>query len=88
MSRRGNCHENTVAECFFQLLKRERVKRKIYATRDEVRSDIFHYIRLKTGWVPEIRFSVIWPHLLDHYQFTSLLMVCNDDVILPTLLTG
>ncbi len=28
MSRRGNGHDNAVAESFFQLLKRERVKRK------------------------------------------------------------
>lgn len=35
MSRRGNCHDNAVAESFFQLLKRERIRRKIYATRDE-----------------------------------------------------
>jgi putative transposase len=34
MSRRGNCHDNAVAESFFQLLKRERVKRKIYSTRE------------------------------------------------------
>lgn len=46
MSRRGNCHDNAVAESFFQLLKRERVKRKIYNTRDEARSDIFDYIEL------------------------------------------
>ena len=29
MIRRGNCHDNTVAESFFQLLKRERIKRKL-----------------------------------------------------------
>ena len=29
MSRRGNCHDNAVAESFFQLLKRERIKRQI-----------------------------------------------------------
>jgi len=46
MSRRGNCHDNAVAESFFQLLKRERIKRKIYNTRDEARSDIFDYIEL------------------------------------------
>jgi putative transposase len=46
MSRRGNCHDNAVAESFFQLLKRERVKRKIYLTRDEARSDVFDYIEL------------------------------------------
>lgn len=32
MSRRGNCHDNAVAESIFQLLKRERVKRRLYAT--------------------------------------------------------
>ena len=46
MSRRGNCHDNAVAESFFQLLKRERVKRKIYNTRDQARADIFNYIEL------------------------------------------
>lgn len=46
MSRRGNCHDNAVAESFFQLLKRERVKRKIYATRDDARTDIFNYIEM------------------------------------------
>lgn len=35
MSRRGNCHDNAVAESFFQLLKRERIKRRIYSTREE-----------------------------------------------------
>ena len=46
MSRRGNCHDNAVAESFFQLLKRERIKRRIYATRDEARADVFDYIEL------------------------------------------
>lgn len=46
MSRRGNCHDNAVAESFFQLLKRERIKRKIYPTRDEARGDVFDYIEL------------------------------------------
>ncbi|EMK5832014.1 IS3 family transposase [Citrobacter sedlakii] len=46
MSRRGNCHDNAVAESFFQLLKRERVKKKTYGTREEARSDIFDYIEM------------------------------------------
>lgn len=46
MSRCGNCHDNAVAESFFQLLKRERIKEKIYGTRDEARSDIFDYIEM------------------------------------------
>ena len=46
MSRRGNCHDNAVAESFFQLLKRERIRRQIYKTRDDARRDIFDYIEL------------------------------------------
>ncbi|WP_372239214.1 IS3 family transposase [Pseudomonas sp. DE0157] len=46
MSRWGNCHDNAVAESFFQLLKRERIRRKIYTTREEARSDIFDYIEM------------------------------------------
>lgn len=44
MSRRGNCYDNAVAESFFQLLKRERIRRKIYTDREEARGDIFDYI--------------------------------------------
>lgn len=46
MSRRGNRHDNTVAESFFQLLKLERIKRTIYSTRDDARYDIFDYIEM------------------------------------------
>jgi putative transposase len=46
MSRRGNCHDNAVAESFFQLIKRERIKRRTYATRDDARQDIFDYIEM------------------------------------------
>ena len=46
MSRRGNCHDNAVAESFFNLLKRERVRRRLYKTRDEARKDIFDYIEM------------------------------------------
>lgn len=41
MNRRGNCHDTAVAERFFQLLKRERIKKNIHGTRDEARSDSF-----------------------------------------------
>lgn len=44
MSRKGNCHDNAVAESFFSLLKKDRVKRKIYPTRQQARADIFDYI--------------------------------------------
>lgn len=46
MSRRGNCHDNAVAESFFQLLKRERIKKMIYGTQEEARSAIFNYIEI------------------------------------------
>ena len=46
MSRRGNCHDNAVAESFFQQLKRERIKRKIYTTRQDARDDVFDYIEM------------------------------------------
>ena len=46
MSRKGNCHDNAVAESFFSNLKTERIRRKIYKTRDEARADIFNYIEL------------------------------------------
>jgi putative transposase len=46
MSRRGNCHDNAVAESFFQLLKRERIRRRIYSTREEARQDVFDYIEM------------------------------------------
>jgi len=46
MSRCGNCHDNAVAESFFQLLKRERIRRKTYPTRETARQDIFEYIEL------------------------------------------
>jgi putative transposase len=46
MSRRGNCHDNAVAESFFQLLKRERIRRQICATRSDARTDVFSYIEM------------------------------------------
>ena len=46
MSRRGNCHDNAVAESFFQLLKRERIRRQVYATRSDARADVFNYIEM------------------------------------------
>jgi len=44
MSRRGNCWDNAVAESFFSSLKKERVKKRIYADRDVARLDLSGYI--------------------------------------------
>jgi putative transposase len=46
MSRRGNCHDNAVAESFFNLLKRERIRRRTYKTREAARQDVFDYIEM------------------------------------------
>ena len=46
MSRRGNCHDNAVAESFFQLLKRERIRRRTYPNRKAARQDVFDYIEM------------------------------------------
>jgi putative transposase len=44
MSRRGNCWDNAVAESFFSNLKSEKIKRRIYKSRAEAKSEIFDYI--------------------------------------------
>jgi putative transposase len=46
MSRRGNCHDNAMVESFFNLLKRERIRRRTYNTREEARQDVFDYIEM------------------------------------------
>ena len=46
MSRRGNCHDNAVAESFFSALKKERIKRRIYPNRATATSDVFDYIEM------------------------------------------
>ena len=46
MGRRGNCHDNALAENFFQLLKRERIRRRVYTTRSDARADVFNYIEM------------------------------------------
>ena len=46
MSRRANCWDNAVAESFFSSLKKERVKKRVYRTRELARADIFDYIEV------------------------------------------
>ena len=38
MSRRGNCQDNAVVESFFNLVKRERVRRRTYKLLQKLRS--------------------------------------------------
>jgi len=44
MSGKGSCYDNAPVESFFSLLKRERVRRQTYATREDAKSDVFDYI--------------------------------------------
>jgi putative transposase len=46
MSRRGNCWDNAVAESFFATLKAELVYRRRWATRLELRQEVFEYIEV------------------------------------------
>jgi len=46
MSRKGNCHDNAVAESFFSNLKNELTWHRDFKTRDEARTAIFEYIEL------------------------------------------
>ena len=44
MSRKGNCWDNSVAESFFASLKKERVMRTAYKSREEVKIDVLDYV--------------------------------------------
>jgi putative transposase len=44
MSRKGNRWDNAVAESFFSSLKKERIKKHIYRTRDLALADVSDYI--------------------------------------------
>ena len=46
MSRRGNYKNNALAESFLSSLKKERIRKRIYKTRDLARADIFDYIEV------------------------------------------
>ncbi len=46
MSRKGECHDNAVAESFFHTLKDELTGDTMFKTRDEARQAIFRYIEI------------------------------------------
>lgn len=68
MSRRGNCWDNAAMESFFSTLKTERLSRKHYRTRDELRADVFDYI--ERFYNPRRRHSTIG--YLSPVQFENL----------------
>lgn len=66
MSRRGNCHDNAVVESFNSSLKKEKIKRRIFKTREEARLEIFEYIEL--FYNPKRRHSYIGQVSPDDYE--------------------
>ena len=46
MSRRGNCGDHAVAESFVSSVKKERIKKRIYTTRDSANVEIFDDIEM------------------------------------------
>lgn len=76
-SRRGNCHDNpvlsdvdgAVAERFFSSLKRERIRRRTYKTREKARQDVFEYIEMFYSPVrKQVRNRMLSPVALERQQ--------------------
>jgi putative transposase len=66
MSRRGNCHDNAVAESFFATIKKHIIKKKIYSTRNDAKAEIFNFIEMfynpkkrhsHTGGISPVKFE-------------------------------
>jgi putative transposase len=66
MSRRGNCHDNAVAESFFATFKKRVTKCRTYSTREEAKAEIFNFIEMfynpikrhsHTGGVSPVKFE-------------------------------
>jgi putative transposase len=68
MSRRGNGWDNAAMESVFSTLKTERLSRRRYRTRDELRADVFDYI--ERLYNPKCRHSTIG--YLSPVQFENL----------------
>jgi len=46
MSRRGNCYDNAAVESFFSTLKKEKIRRHIFTTREKAKAELFDYIEV------------------------------------------
>ena len=66
MSRRGNCHDNSVMENFFGLLKQEIYYGVVYYSYEELKTEIERYIRYyneqrikeRLGWMSPVRYRL------------------------------
>jgi len=65
MSRRGNCHDNAVAESFFATFKKRVIRRKIYSTRNEAKTEIFSFIEMFYNPKNVIRIQAVSPAKLE-----------------------
>ncbi len=63
MSRKGECHDNAVAESFFSVLKKELINQYTYQTRQEAMNHIFEYI--------EVFYNKVRLHSYLNYQSPS-----------------
>ena len=66
MSRKGNCHDNSVMENFFGIMKQEMYYGKVYYSYDELKNAIEKYIKYynekrikqKLGWLSPINYRL------------------------------
>ena len=66
MSRKGNCHDNSVMENFFGLLKQEIYYGVVYYSFEELKSEIERYIKYyneqrikeKLGWMSPVQYRL------------------------------
>ncbi len=67
MSRKGNCHDNSVMENFFGLLKQEIYYGVVYYSYEELKSEIERYVKYyneqrikeKLGWMSPVQYRLI-----------------------------
>lgn len=67
MSRKGNCHDNSVMENFFEILKQEIYYGKVYYSYEELKQAIIKYIdyynnnkriKQKLGWLSPVEYRI------------------------------
>lgn len=66
MSRKGNCHDNSVMENFFGIMKQEMYYGEIYYSYDELKKAIDNYIEYynnqrikeKLGWMSPVEYRL------------------------------
>ena len=66
MSRKGNCHDNSIMENFFGIMKQEMYYGKVYYSFDELKQAIDKYIKYynekrikqKLGWLSPVNYRL------------------------------